>query len=108
MEKHAPKRVRVKKIRPLNPWFDEKALAAKKERRRCERLWLSTRSETDKDKFKASSIHYNSVLERKKTSFIATKLKTVVLTKGLYFQSLRIFDGKVRNKSYPNMRPRRL
>ena len=75
LDNHAPKKVRSKKIRPQNPWFDEEILSAKKDRRRRERVWLKTRSQTDKDNFKASSKYYNSVLERKKTAFYSKKIK---------------------------------
>ena len=75
LERHAPLQSRTKKIRPSNPWFDADVLAAKKERRRKERIWLKTRSAIDKANFRASSSAYMSVLERKKTDFYSGKIQ---------------------------------
>ena len=87
LDQHAPSQSRTKKIRPLNPWFDDEVLAAKKERRRCERIWLNTRTEKDKLNFRSSSNSYIQVLERKKRPFIVKKSETVVLIRNHSFPS---------------------
>ena len=101
LNQHAPLRTRTKKIRPLNPWFDDDILAAKKERRRCERIWIKTRSQKDKDIFRASSNLYSAVLERKKTAFYSEKIRNC----GTNQKSLFIIVNDIRRKSNDQVLP---
>ena len=87
LERHAPIRTRIKKIRPSNPWFDDEVLAAKKERRRCERIWITSRSETDMNNFKASSKSYCTILARKKLHSTVIKSEIVAPIKNLSLRS---------------------
>ena len=101
LDKHAPKRVRKKKIRPLNPWFDDVILAAKKNRRRCERIWLKTRLDKDKETFKVSSYLYNKILEDKKTAFYSSK----ILNCGTNQKSLFAIVNDIRRKGNQQVLP---
>ena len=102
LERHAPKITRMKKIRPFNPWFDDDVLAAKKERRRCERIWLKTRSEMDKERFKASSNFYSTLLENKKTAFYSDKIQNCGSNQKTLFAIVNDIRRKGKNQVLPD------
>ena len=68
MEKHAPEKVKVIRLRPHAPWYDDSVQKLKQERRKAERKWKKTRLEIDKqiirDKHKLVQKVCDSLKER--------------------------------------------
>ena len=75
LDAHAPVDFRTIKLRPVNSWFDDEALAAKQPRRAIERKWLHTRSLLDKMHYDSVKITYSALLNSKKTRFYSEKIQ---------------------------------
>ncbi len=59
LNKHAPLSTKRVVIRPKQPWFTNSLHSAKRNRRKAERKWISSRSLIDFDKFKKARNSYN-------------------------------------------------
>ena len=102
LEQHAPTGSRTKKTRPLNPWFDDEVLIAKKERRRLERIWIKTRLQSDKDNFRSSSNSYITILDRKKTAYYSEKIRNYGSNQKSLFAIVNDIRRKVNQQDLPD------
>ena len=77
LDKHCPENVRLQKVIWDPEWFDNKVRDARRERRRRERKWLKTLTETDHE----SSIEQNNIVSnmilRSKTEYYKNTLADV-------------------------------
>ncbi|PIK54972.1 hypothetical protein BSL78_08111 [Apostichopus japonicus] len=74
LNKHAPLSTKRVVIRPKQPWFTNSLHSAKRNRRKAERKWISSRSLIDFDKFKKERNSYNIQLYRSKCTFLNNKI----------------------------------
>ena len=88
LERHAPIRTRKKKMRPLNPWFDEEILVAKKEKKGASNVYGY---QPDPRRISSSFGHHRTCIhlywKRKKLVFIVRKFEIVRQTKSLCSRS---------------------
>ena len=87
LDKHAPAKTKLVTVRPSHPWYSDELYAAKRERRRCERVWRRT----------GLTIHYQ--LLRAATTEYSNKLS---LAKQQYYNNL-IADASTDSKSLSNI-----
>ena len=77
LDKHAPATQRKVSTRRSCPWYSavsEELRAAKRERRKAERQWLSTRLTVHKQVYNAAKRHVTRLVQAAKTSFFSTKI----------------------------------
>ena len=69
MDKHAPVQTRTIVVRPRVPWYTDDIRQAKKERRRAERKWRSSKLEFDLAVFKRKRNAVNNLLDKARRAF---------------------------------------
>ena len=60
--------------KPISKWLSTKAVAAKRERRRLERRWLSTRDDRDRLKYRRASRSANKLINNSRRDFFRNRL----------------------------------
>ena len=68
-DKHAPLITRTIRCRPNAPWYNENLRNMKRELRRLERRWLSSKLEIDRQRFKDFSYQYNEDIKQAKLEY---------------------------------------
>ena len=68
-DKHAPLITRTIRGRPNAPWYNENLRNMKRELRRLERRWLSSKLEIDRQRFKDFSYQYNDQIKQAKLEY---------------------------------------
>ena len=71
LDKHAPLRTRHVLLRPRVPWFSMQIRDAKRQRRKAERRWRTTKSEGDWRLFKAAKNLATYLMNKARTDFYA-------------------------------------
>ena len=69
LDKHAPIIKKTITVRPRVPWFSDTIKAAKRERRKCERIWRRTGLESDRIAFTQARNHANHIIEQAKRDY---------------------------------------
>lgn len=67
LDRHAPLQDRTISIRPHAPWFSDNLRVLKKEKRRCERKWMKSNLEVDKQIYADYCKCYYTAIQRAKT-----------------------------------------
>lgn len=70
VDEFAPQKSILRSTRVRNPWFNEEILVARRVRRRAERKWIKSSSETDHTAFKLSNRHVNEIIVKTKQKYI--------------------------------------
>ncbi|XP_063952043.1 uncharacterized protein LOC129274037 [Lytechinus pictus] len=65
----APQKSGLRSTRVRNPWFNEEILTARRERRRIERKWIKSSSDTDHTSFKLANKHVNDLIDKAKQKY---------------------------------------
>ncbi|WP_419615364.1 endonuclease/exonuclease/phosphatase family protein, partial [Thiolapillus sp.] len=87
LDKHAPATQRKVSTRRSCPWYSavsEELRAAKRERRKAERRWLSTGLTVHKQVYNAAKRHVTRLVQAAKTSFFSTKIMESKSSKQLF------------------------
>ena len=74
LDRHAPKITRIVKLRPHTPWYYDHLRMEKRKNRRCERKWLKTRLEIDRQIYKECCINYHRLLDQAKINYYRDQL----------------------------------
>ena len=61
--------------RPLHPWYNKDIQTAKRHRRNCEWLWITTGLCVDHEMFKVSKIQVKNTLDSAKSEYYNKKIK---------------------------------
>ena len=69
MNKHAPVQTRTMVVRPRVPWYTDDIRQAKKKRRKAERIWRSSKLESDLAVFKRKRNAITNLLNRARREF---------------------------------------
>jgi hypothetical protein len=75
LEKHAPERSKTITIRPLAPWYNQAIALEKKERRKAECKWRSTKLEVHREAYKHQKKKVNTMIDQAKCSYYQTLVK---------------------------------
>ena len=104
LEKHAPLKTRCITIRPANPWYSPEIADAKRLRKKLERRWRKTRSESDRNQFKAQRLCVVNMINSAKSSYFKEKLASCGNQRELYkiVESLLHNKGKTKLPTHDN------
>ena len=69
LDKHAPQIWRTISSCPHAPWYNEDIRKAKRQLRKCERRWMSSRLMVHKQLLKEQSYHYNQLITETKSEY---------------------------------------
>ena len=69
VDEFAPQKSCLRSTRVRNPWFNEEILVARRVRRRTERKWIKSSSETDHTAFKLANRHVNDLIVKAKQKY---------------------------------------
>ena len=86
LDRHAPLKTKTVTVRPQVPWYSEEMREAKRERRRLERKWRSTRSAADFELFKKKKNRVTYLLKEAKSAFLLNLLIKMQIIKASYFE----------------------
>ena len=73
IDKHAPLRSKTITVRTKVPWFHIELTEAKRNRRKCERVWKRTRLPEHRQSLLKAKVHVNNVVDKLKTNYYSTK-----------------------------------
>ena len=85
MNKHDPVQTRTIVVRPCVPWYTDDIRQAKKDRRKAERKWRSSKLESDLAVFKRKRNAVTNLLNRARREFYTILLKRIAATNRGYF-----------------------
>ena len=74
IEKHAPLITKRIILRPNTPYFNEEVKKAKQYKKKCERIWRCTKSDTDHQLYRTASSHTNKLLRQAKFDYFSNKV----------------------------------
>ena len=84
VDKHAPKKSREVTVRADKPWFTAELSEHKRLRRKCDRTYKQTRSESDKISLTEQRNTYNNLLNSIKKNYFRIKIANAQSSKYLY------------------------
>ncbi|CAB4015772.1 Hypothetical predicted protein, partial [Paramuricea clavata] len=105
LDRHAPLKRRIVTSRAMVPWYDEEIKLAKKERRKAEQKWRTTKKTADFNKFKSLKNHCTQLMRKAKCSFFSDFVKENSNNQGSLFKAIK---GKLVEKnaiSFPGHPP---
>ena len=74
LEQHAPIKSKEIVVREMVPWINEDILAAKRERRKCERIWRSTRLTVHREIYIAQKSKVKLMCDEAKKGYLKDKI----------------------------------
>ena len=89
LERHAPLKTKTVTVRPQVPWYSEEIREAKRERRRSERKWRSTRSAADFEMFKRKKNPVTYLLKEAKSIFLTEFIDQNADSQGKLFRAVK-------------------
>ena len=84
LDERAPLSKRLVPDRPFAPWYCQEILIAKRERRRAERLWRSTRLTVHRQIYRKHSNKLNELISSKKNSYFSSTVLKANSSKDLF------------------------
>ena len=89
LDRHVPLKRRIVTSRAMVPWYDEEIKLAKKERRKAERKWRTTKKTADFNKFKSLKNHCTQLMRKAKCSFFSDFVKENSNNQGTLFKAIK-------------------
>ena len=74
-DKYAPLITRTIRCRPNAPWYNESLCQKKRELRRLERRWMTSKLEIDQQRFRDHSDQYNELIKQAKLEYHKLQLE---------------------------------
>jgi hypothetical protein len=102
LDKHAPLMTKEITDRPNTPWYDDNLRAAKRERRRAERVMRRTKLTVHKEIYTDACAKYNKLLLQTKQDYYSTKIKENSNDQRQLFRLTNDLMGSGREKALPN------
>ena len=75
LDTHAPMQEKVISVRPKVPWFNNEILASKREKRKAERKWRTTRLEIHRQIFQAARNKFTHKIKTAKAEFYKSQVE---------------------------------
>ena len=89
LDRHAPLKTKTVTVRPHLSWYSEEIREAKRERRRLERKWRSTRSAADFELFKKKKNRVTYLLKEAKSVFLTEFIDQNANNQGKLFRAVK-------------------
>ena len=89
LDRHALLKRKIVNSRTMVPWYDDEIKLAKKESRRAERKWQTTKATTDFNKFKTLKNHCTYLVRKAKCSFFSDFVKVNRNDQGTLFKAIK-------------------
>ena len=74
LDTYAPSSTKSRPLKLRRPWFNESVLAARQHRRKAERKWRKTRSDSDRTLYKEANKNVCHIIDTAKEDFLKDKL----------------------------------
>ena len=99
---HAPLKKKIKTVRPPSPWFTDEIHQLKLRKRRMERRWRSSKSQTDRDSYVVICRQLNTAITNSKMSFYSSIIDEKNDDQRVLFNTF----GKMLHKSMEKLNPK--
>ena len=74
LDDHAPEKTRKIIVRPRAPWYNDDLKDAKRQKRKCERIWKKTNLEIDHKIFQEKCIQVNQLVQSSKKTYFSSEV----------------------------------
>lgn len=101
LDRHAPQIKKTVTVRPRVPWYNDNIEAAKRERRKYERIWRASGLGSDRLAFTRARNHANHVIEQARRDYYKDFIDENSLDQRRLFNAVNQLLGGTREELYP-------
>ena len=106
LEKHAPLKRRTITLRPSAPWYNEEIGKAKRQRRRLDRRWRSSRLCIHREMYAKQCQIVNDMIKDAKTTYYSSAISNNKYNQKVLFNTIDKLLHRKPKKRYPTASPK--